>query len=96
MLVMAARRSVTDAKSHVAACLASAEAGEQVVITRHGRPVAAIVSAEDLETLERHRDDDPDAGLAGLLASWTDEDEPLADDLIDVVARRSPPRRAKG
>jgi prevent-host-death family protein len=26
--------------------------GERVVLTRHGKPVAAIVSAEDLERLE--------------------------------------------
>ena len=26
--------------------------GERVILTRHGRPVAAIISAEDLERLE--------------------------------------------
>jgi prevent-host-death family protein len=26
--------------------------GERVILTRHGKPVAAIVSAEDLERLE--------------------------------------------
>lgn len=28
-------------------------AGERVIITRHGRPAAALVSARDLERLER-------------------------------------------
>lgn len=30
-----------------------AYSGERVVLTRHGRPVAALVSAEDLELLDR-------------------------------------------
>ena len=35
-------RSVGDAKAHFAECIRDAEAGREVVITRHGRPVARL------------------------------------------------------
>jgi prevent-host-death family protein len=35
--------SVVEVKSHFSAFLAVVEAGEEVVITRHGRPVAHLV-----------------------------------------------------
>jgi len=31
--------------------------GERVVVTRHGKPIAALVSAADLRRLEEKRDD---------------------------------------
>lgn len=36
--------TVADAKSHLSALLAGVEAGEDVVITRRGKPVARIVA----------------------------------------------------
>ena len=33
-----------------------AEAGEAVIVTRHGRPVAALLSIESLQTLQRERE----------------------------------------
>ena len=41
-------------------------AGDEVLIARHGKTVAALVSAEELEQLERLRAAGPQAGLAGL------------------------------
>lgn len=35
--------TVADAKSHLSALLAEVEAGEEVVITRRGKPVARLV-----------------------------------------------------
>jgi antitoxin VapB len=35
-------RSIGDAKAHFAECIRDAEAGREVVITRHGRPVARL------------------------------------------------------
>jgi prevent-host-death family protein len=34
--------SVAEAKAHLSALLAKVEAGEDVVITRHGRPIAHV------------------------------------------------------
>ena len=38
--------SVTDAKARLTELVRRAEAGEEIVVTRHGKPVARIVSAE--------------------------------------------------
>jgi prevent-host-death family protein len=44
--------------------------GEPVLITRHGKAVAALVPAEDLETLERLRAAGPEGGLASIAGGW--------------------------
>lgn len=44
--------SIAEAKAHLSAVVDSVEAGEEVVITRHGRPVARIVA----ESPARNRD----------------------------------------
>ena len=38
--------SVREAKAHFSAAIASAEKGEAVVVTRHGKPVATIIAYE--------------------------------------------------
>jgi len=70
ILVMLAPRSIADAKAHLAEYVANAEAGARVVLTRHGRPVAALVPLADLQWLEQGSQEDPQAGLAGLIAAW--------------------------
>ncbi len=91
ILVMTITRSIADAKTHLAECVTSAEAGDPVLITRHGKPVAAIVRAEDLAVIERSREDDPQAGLAGVIGR-EDDFEDFALILDEVVRRRGPPR----
>ena len=39
--------SVREAKAHFSAAIATAESGEPVVVTRHGKPVAKIVPFDD-------------------------------------------------
>jgi prevent-host-death family protein len=82
--------SVADAKAHFADCLREAERGEPVVITRHGKRVAALVPASELKALERLRAAGPEAGLAGLAGGWKG-----SEGLVDAIsrARRSRPRR---
>ena len=47
------KMSVTAARDHLAELVRRVEVSrERVVLTRHGRDVAALVSAEDLELLE--------------------------------------------
>jgi prevent-host-death family protein len=89
-MFMNTTRSVADAKSHFADCIASAEAGEPVVITRHGKPVAAIVRAEDLATSTRLGEDSPQAGLAGIMGTWDDDD--IAGVYDEIAAHRRAPR----
>lgn len=77
-----------EAKSRFAEALRRAEGGDVVVITRYGKPVAAMISADDLASIERLRAASPSDGLAGLVGRWADGDE-LADALDRVVAERT-------
>lgn len=81
--------SVAEAKAHFSDCLRSAEKGDPVVIKRHGKAVAALVRAEDLERLERLRAAGPDGGLASIAGGWKGSEE-----LVEVLRkqRRSPAR----
>jgi prevent-host-death family protein len=59
--------TVADAKNHFSDLLRRAEyGGERVIVERHGKPVAVIVSTEDLKRLEALEDasDVRDAELA--------------------------------
>jgi prevent-host-death family protein len=76
--------SVAEAKAHFADCLRTAERGESVVITRHGKPVAAIVPAGDLAHLERLRAAGPAGGLASIAGGWEGSEE-----LVAIVERQS-------
>ena len=58
--------TATKAKAELASCIRLARHGETIVITNHGRPVAAIVSTDELEKLERLRAAGPQDGLVSL------------------------------
>lgn len=87
---MATTVSAAKAKAEFAECMRKAEAGDPVVITRHGKPVVALVRADRLQQLERLRSAGPTAGLAGLAGGWRGSEE-----LVQLVAgtRRSKTRR---
>ncbi|HSB61903.1 MAG TPA: type II toxin-antitoxin system prevent-host-death family antitoxin, partial [Vicinamibacteria bacterium] len=90
---MARTVSAARAKAEFAECVRRVEAGEAVVITRHGKAVAALVAAARLEELERLRSAGPEKGLAGLAGGWKG-----SDGLVNAVlqTRRSKPRRPPG
>jgi antitoxin YefM len=53
ILVMSETRSLADVKAHLSEIVDLVEGQhERVVITRHGRPAAIIMSVQDLESLE--------------------------------------------
>ncbi len=87
---MATTVSAAKAKAEFAACIRRAEAGDPVVITRHGKAVVALVRADRLKQLERLRSAAPAAGLAGLAGGWRHSEE-----LVQLIAgsRRSKARR---
>jgi prevent-host-death family protein len=87
---MATTVSAAKAKAEFAECMRKAEAGDPVVITRHGKPVVALVRADRLQQLERLRSASPAAGLAGLAGGWRGS-EGLARTLTG--SRRSKARR---
>lgn len=86
---MARRVSAVQAKTHLAECLRQAEAGEPVIITRHGRPVAALVAADRVAVARLSRRPVGE-GLAALAGGWKGSDR-FVKALSKV--RRTPPRR---
>ena len=80
--------SVAEAKATLSDAIRDVEAGTPVIITRHGKPVAALVPAEDLSTLQRLRSAGPEQGLASIAGGWKD-----SDDLVSAM--RSSPRRGR-
>ena len=77
--------SVADAKTHLSKLIDRALAGDDVVITRHGKPVAELkaiprpprrITQEDIDWLERHRVGVRTGEDAGTLVSrMRDEDD---------------------
>lgn len=74
---MSQHRSVAEVKAKLSEYVRAAEHGDSVVITRHGRAVAALVGPEELETLQRLRSAGPEGGLASLAGGWEDSDDLL-------------------
>ena len=75
---MVKRVSAAQAKAQLSALVAEvAYAGQHVIIERRGKPLAALVSVEDLERLEQDREASlrPQGALA-LVGAWPDIEEP--------------------
>jgi prevent-host-death family protein len=64
--------SVAEAKANFSECIRQVEAGASVLITKHGKPVAAIVRPNDLAQIERLRKAGPEGGLASIAGGWED------------------------
>jgi prevent-host-death family protein len=67
--------TTAQAKARFSEAIRDAEDGNPVLITRHGRPVAALVRPEDLEALERLRAAGPAGGLASVAGGWDGSEE---------------------
>jgi len=76
--------TIAEAKKQLSSWVRNAEYGETVVITRRGKPVAALVSTQDLEQLERLRAAGPDVGLVGLAGGWDSSDELVHNTLLQT------------
>jgi len=82
--------SVAEIKATLSERIREAEHGDTVLITRRGRPVAALVSAAELDRLRQLQSAGPEGGLASLAGGWKGSEE-LAE-LLDASRRRG--RRA--
>lgn len=78
--------SVAEAKATLSEAIRDVERGSTVLITRHGKPVAALVKADDLDRLERLRAAGPEQGLASIAGGWKGSDELVA--RVTAAARR--------
>jgi prevent-host-death family protein len=85
----ARKLSAARTKSQLSECLRKAENGEPVIITRHGKPVAALVGM-DRVALPRRRETQIGLGLAGLVGGWKG-----SEDLVKALTktRRTRSRR---
>ena len=76
--------TATQAKDQLASLLERARtAGERIVIAKHGKPAAALVSIKDLERLERLDRLERAAQhhpLAGTVLRYDDPFEPISSD----------------
>jgi prevent-host-death family protein len=62
--------SLAEAKATLSEHIRDVENGKPILITRHGKAVAALVSPEDLAQVERLRAAGPAAGLASVAGGW--------------------------
>ena len=76
--------SVVEAKATFSECIRQVESGSSVLITRHGKFVAALVRPEDLENLERLRKAGPEGGLVSSAGGWEG-----SEDLVDILEKSS-------
>ncbi len=53
---MMVHMTTSEARSDFSAAVKSAQCGERVMLSSHGKPVAALVSVEDLELLQEIED----------------------------------------
>jgi prevent-host-death family protein len=75
--------NVYEAKTHLSRLLDRAEGGEEIVITRHGRPVARLGPLrEQPRTRKLGR-------LRGRIRMSEDFDAPLPDELLEAFEGRS-------
>ncbi|ETX05718.1 type II toxin-antitoxin system Phd/YefM family antitoxin [Candidatus Entotheonella palauensis] len=84
---MAKRISATQAKAQLSALLSEvAYGGQHIIIERRGKPLAALVSVEDLEQFEQYRANSakPQGALA-LVGAWRDMDDAELDAIIDEI-----------
>lgn len=70
--------TVDEAKTQLSKLLDRATAGEEVVITRNGTPVARLVSAQPVSSPRKL------GALRGKITIPDDFDDPLPDDLLDA------------
>jgi prevent-host-death family protein len=68
-------KTIAEAKAHLSECLRRAEDGESIVLTRHGKPIAALVPIELLLQLDRLRAAGPEGGLASVAGGWKGSEE---------------------
>jgi len=79
---MSRNLSIVEAKTHLSDCIREVERGGTVLITRHGKAVAALVPAEILEHVERLKKAGPSRGLASLTGGWKG-----SEDLVRLLTR---------
>lgn len=79
--------SIANAKAHFSECIETALEKGYVLITRYGKPIAAVVDIQDLAQLQRLRAAREAGSLADIAEGWDDADE-FAQMLDEIVQDR--------
>lgn len=81
--------TITDAKNNLPKLIHAAEAGEDIHISRHGKPVAVIISEERYQQLSQQ-----ESGVYLAIMEWRKEygSVELSDQEVDSWRDRSEPR----
>ena len=89
---MVTRMPLAEVRAHIAAAVDQVlHRGERVVIERHGHPVAALVTIDDLARIEAASPGmgAHPAGALALVGAWSDVDDADIDAFVaDVAASR--------
>ncbi len=75
--------TLVEAKANFSEAVRTAERGEPVFITRHGKPVVALVDAAEVLRLQALQAAGPKAGLASIAGGWEGSEE-----LVEILSRR--------
>ena len=77
--------SVAEAKANLSAILSkSAYSNEKFLITRRNKPIAALVSVDDLKIIEQHQERQ---GLASVVGKWKGFEE-IVESIADLESLR--------
>lgn len=72
---MLKQRSIAEAKAKLSECVHDVERGDDVIITRNGKPIVALVPIVDLDEIRRLRAARPKGGLASLAGTLPDAED---------------------
>lgn len=88
---MTKQYTISEARTHLASLIDDAESGEQIRVTRHGRPVAVIVSCREWEKRQAERPTFSELYDA-FVKKYPPEEYGFDDDFAESVRDRSPGR----
>src|SRR5690606_17744107 len=88
---MQKRYSISQARANLPSIVDRVEGGESVELTRRGKPVAAVISIQDLERLRARRASFSTA-YGRFLGQWALEDVGVEDGFFDAARDAGPGR----
>ncbi len=80
--------TTAEVKEHLSESIDLAQEKGYVIITRSGKPVAALVSYEELVQLQQLKSGPQRGGLAHLAVNWQDADK-FAQELDKIIQERT-------
>jgi prevent-host-death family protein len=92
MTVMAKRYSIAEARSHLPSLVDEAESGQEIELTRRGKPVAVLLSLREVERLRGERAGFGDA-YRRFLKTYRPSEDGLDEEEIASTRDRSAGRK---